>query len=149
MGGRLKRAIIGVEHATALVGGPAGLVVVFVAESDDVLPRVLPIAVSAAKELIDLGSSTFITPLVAVARHMEEGVVEHDGMGVDVVRARHLGEHLALMPVHEPAPVPHIVPGATGPRRRRIAEIYARHAVDLDAAEALFGIDLSASQRGR
>jgi hypothetical protein len=149
MGGRLKRAIIGVEHATALVGGPAGLVVVFVAESDDVLPRVLDIALSAAKDLLDLGSSTWVTPLIAVARHMEEGVVEHDGMGVDVVRARHLGGHLALMPVHEPAPAPHIVPGATGPRRRRIAEIYARHAVDLDAAEALFGIDLSASQRGR
>ena len=122
---------------------------VFVAESDDVLPRVLDIALSAAKELLDLGSTTWVTPLVAVARHMEEGVVEHDGMGVDVVRARHLGEHLALMPVHEPAPVPHIVPGATGPRRRRIAEIHARHAVDLDAAEALFGIDLSASKRGR
>ena len=95
-----EQAIIGVEHATALVGGPPGLVVVFVAESDDVLPRVLDIALSAAKELIDLGLTTFITPLAAVARHMEEGVVEHDGMGVDVVRACHLGEHLALMPVH-------------------------------------------------
>ncbi|MHB1771513.1 MAG: hypothetical protein ACYCST_07175 [Acidimicrobiales bacterium] len=75
--------------------------------------------------LLDLGSTTWVTPLVAVARHMEEGVVEHGGMGVDVVRARHLGEHLALMPVHEPAPAPHIVPGATGPRRRRITSMPA------------------------
>jgi hypothetical protein len=81
---------------------------------------------------------------------MEEGVVEHDGMGVDVVRARHLGEHLALMPVHEPAPVPHIVPGATGPRRRRITEIHAESSAETKAlAEALFGIDLSAPGRRR
>jgi len=124
-------------------------VVVFVAESDDALHRVLPIALSAVRELLEAGSTTFITPLVVVGRHMETGVVEHDGMGVDVVHARHLGEHLALMPVHEPVPVPHIVTGATGPRRRRIAEIPARHAVDLEAVEALFGIDLSASKRGR
>ena len=123
---------------------------VFVAESDDVLPRVLDIALSAAKELIDLGLTTFITPLVAVARHMEEGVVEHDGMGADVVSARHLGEHLPLMPIHEPALTPHIVPGATGPRRRRIAEIHAESSAETKAlAEALFGIDLSASARGR
>ncbi|MDA8264302.1 MAG: hypothetical protein M0T79_02935 [Actinomycetota bacterium] len=86
-------------HATALVGGPPGLVVVFVAESDDVLPRVLDIALSAGKELLEAGSMTRVTPLVAVACHMEQGVVEHDGMGVDVVHAHHLGEHLALMPV--------------------------------------------------
>ncbi len=112
--------------------------------------RVLDIAASAAKELLEAGSTTWVTPLVAVARHMEEGVVEHDGMGVDVVRARHLGEHLALMPAHEPAPVPHIVPGATGPRRRRIAELHAESSAETKAlAEALFGIDLSATQRGR
>ncbi len=131
------------------MGGPPGLVVVFVAESDDALARVLPIAVSAMRELLEAGSTTFITPLVAVGRHMETGVVEHDGMGVDVVHARHLGEYLALMPVREPAPVPHVGPGATGPRPRRIAEIQARRAVDLDAAEVLFRVDLSASKRGR
>ncbi|MHB1772040.1 MAG: hypothetical protein ACYCST_09905 [Acidimicrobiales bacterium] len=86
---------------------------------------------------------------VVQARHLETGVVDHDGTGIRVVQARHLGEHLALMPVPEPAPAPHLVAGATGPRRRRIAEIHARHAVDLDAAEALFGIDLSAPERGR
>ena len=137
-------------HATALVGGPPGLVAVFVAETDDVLPRMLDIVLSTAKELLEAGSTTRVTPLVAVARHMEEGVVEHDGMGVDVVHARHLGEHLALMPVHEPAPAPHIVPGATGPRRRRIAEIHADNSPETKAlAEALFGIDLSAPGRGR
>ncbi len=150
MGGCLKQAIVGVEHATALVGGPPGLVVVFVTESDDVLPRVLDIALSAAKELIDIGSTTWVTSLVAVACHMEQGVVEHDGMGVDVVRVRHLGEHLALMPVHEPASAPHVVAGATGPRRRRIAEIHAESSAETKAlAEALFWIDLSAPQRGR
>jgi hypothetical protein len=100
----LKQGIVGVEHATALVGGPPGLVVVFVAESDDALARLLDIALSSAKELIEAGSTTWGTPLIAVARHMEEGVVEHDAIGADVVRAWHLGEHLALMPVHEPAP---------------------------------------------
>ena len=114
------------------------------------IPRVLDIAVSAARELLTIGSTTWVTPLVAVARHMEEGVVEHDGMGVDVVRARHLGEHLALMPAHEPAPTPHVVPGATGPCRRRIAEIHAENSPETKAlAESLFGIDLSASARGR
>ena len=153
MGDCLGRTIIAVVHATALVGGPPDLVVVFVAESDDALPRVLDIALSAAKELIALGSTTRVTPLVAVARHMEEGVVEHDGMGVDIVAARNLGEHLehlALLPVHERAPAPHIVPGATGPRRRRIAEIHAEPTGETKAlVEALFGIDLSATQRGR
>ena len=120
-------------HATALVGGPPGLVAVLVAETDDVLPRMLDIVLSTAKELLEAGSTTRVTPLVAVARHMKEGVVEHDGMGVDVVHARHLGEHLALMPVHEPAPAPHIVPGATGPRRRRIAEIHAESSAETKA----------------
>ena len=143
-----EQAIIAVVHATALVRGPPVLVVV-VAEADDVLPRVLDIALSAAKELLDLGSTTWVTPLIAVARHMEEGVVEHDGMGVDVVRARHLGEHLALMPVHEPSPAPQIVAGPTGPRRRRIAEIHAESSAETKAlAEALFGIDLSARRTG-
>ena len=149
-----EQAIIGVEYATALVGGPPGVVAVFVAESDDVLPRVLDIALNAAKELIDLGSMTRVAQIVAVARHMEQGAVEHDGMGVDVVRARHLGEHLALMPVHEPAPVLHIVPGATGPRRRRIAETHAESSAENSAetkalAEALAGIDPSEAKRGR
>ena len=53
------------------------------------------------------------------------------------------------MPVHGSAATPHIVTGATGPRRRRIAEIHAESSAETKAlAEALFGIDLSEAKRG-
>lgn len=111
--------------------------VVFVAESDDVLPNTLAIAVSAVKGLLALGATTWVTPVVVVARNMEQGQRDAGDMGVSVVHARHLGQHLAVLPVCEPAPapMPHVVYGATGPRRRRMAEVHGQHlAAEFDFA---------------